>query len=365
MPVYKYRNNKGLFYLVKVSLSGKQYMKRGFSSRKEASIWETAFLAKDGEDISVSVLFASYLDWYRRSFKSSSFHTLERMFSNHFSFFLECHKKVTFLSLSCFSDWWKNICKDPSLKDKNLYLTYLKKVFSFGRDYFGVTNRNVYRLPLYHDYSEQVAKSKRIVSSEEFFRVLGFAPAKFQLVFMAAYLFGLRIGEVRGLLVRNVDLENGKLFVLGQCQYVKGKNVLTSTKSKSSTRFYVLPRFFLEALGNWIRDNSLKADDFLFFGVSRKDPVSQVSINRCLHSCQEKAGVVYFPFHSFRKSSASFLNDEGINGKWIAEFLGHSSDEVTKKYYLGSTDEKLGKISSLLDSRFSEGFEKSFRKETK
>ena len=35
MPIYKYKNSKGqVMYYLKVSYKGKQYMKRGFASKK-------------------------------------------------------------------------------------------------------------------------------------------------------------------------------------------------------------------------------------------------------------------------------------------------------------------------------------------
>jgi integrase len=345
--------------MVKTFSNGVQFLKRGFGSKADAFRYEAMINDRGVSDLRCGVLFSSYLDWYKKSYKFTSFDRVSKLVHNHFGCFMESDCRVSSLGYSFFQKWWDGICKDDSLHDKNFYLSFLRKVFDFSKTYFEVSNKYVYRLPLYHDYSEHKVVVKRIVSSDDFFRMLSFANRYFSVLFMLAFLLGLRIGEVRGLLAGDFEADKGRLLIKGQCQYNNGKNVLTSTKSRNSTRYYVLPRFFCAVLRDWISDNSLADDDFVFFGRSHDQPVSQVSVNRHLHSYQRMAGISFFPFHSFRKTSATFLNEQGIGGKWIADYLGHSSEAVTKEYYIGDTESKKREIAGILDARFASGFEKN------
>jgi integrase len=135
-----------------------------------------------------------------------------------------------------------------------------------------------------------------------------------------------------------------------------GDDELTFPKSKKSVRVIYLPDFLFLKVRSWICDNSLSGKNFLFFGRSHSEAVGINTVYRFLKSYQKKSGLPEFRFHSFRKSEASLLNDSGLSGEVIRDYLGHDSFETTKEYYLGDSDEKKEKIRDLLQSKLSKLF---------
>jgi integrase len=55
------------------------------------------------------------------------------------------------------------------------------------------------------------------------------------------------------------------------------------------------------------------------------------------------AGVPYHPFHSIRKSTASYLKRSGVSAR---KQLGHSSEEMAENHYY---DERITGVESALD----------------
>lgn len=80
-------------------------------------------------------------------------------------------------------------------------------------------------------------------------------------------------------------------------------------------------------------------------------------VYREFHRLRDLAGLPSdLRFHVLRKSEASLLNDMGLSGEVIRNYLGHGSFETTKEYYIGDSVEKRRELSEILDSRFSDLF---------
>jgi len=155
-----------------------------------------------------------------------------------------------------------------------------------------------------------------------------------------------------GIQVKSVDF-NSKVLIINQQATIKcltsEKSRLTSPKTKNSNRFYLLPDNVLWLLQKIISKKHLKDQNFVFYGIKKTQPIGESTVNRKLKELQKKAELPKFRFHTFRKSEASLLNDKGLSGETIKDYLGHDSFNTTKEYYLGDNSEKKEEIRGLLN----------------
>lgn len=135
------------------------------------------------------------------------------------------------------------------------------------------------------------------------------------------YGSGLRVGEVAGLSVGSVDLDRGRVLVLG-----KG----------SREREVPISDFAAEAISEYLRSaRPLMAPSGsmgLFFNL-RKKPFSTRDIRRSMERYAERLlpGRRVSP-HTLRHSFATHLLEGGADIRAVQELLGHASLATTQRY---------------------------------
>ena len=88
-----------------------------------------------------------------------------------------------------------------------------------------------------------------------------------------------------------------------------------------------------------IDKNNLIEENFIFFGLKKKDPLSCNAIYNKLKKWSEIVGYHLKP-HLFRHSAVSQLYANKVPLEVIKSLVGHSSVEITKDVYLHQTKEK-------------------------
>jgi integrase len=136
---------------------------------------------------------------------------------------------------------------------------------------------------------------------------------------------GERIGAVLELRWSEVDLERHTLTFLAATR--KGhRETITSPITPQLAKMLAMQRGApSERVWPWVEDR-----EFL-------------SIYGSLRVLCRTAGVPYHPFHSIRKSTASYLKKAGVSAK---KQLGHSSEEMAETHYY---DEEITGRESNLD----------------
>lgn len=359
MPVYRYRTRKGLRYFFKVSVEGVQYLKRGFESRRLASKAETAFVADFAsfhKRIRFSSLLDSFLGYYSKKVKDSTFYSYRLRAAKYYSRIPD--KWVDQLRYSDFYKWMDTVKPSKFLLEK--FIGDLSNIFEYCKIYFGIENLEYRKIMLPKDWSIPKAPSEKFILSVNQFRKLYSVidDSFYRLLFLFEFVCGLRISELAGIQIDCIDMGRKSVFIRQQmCQHLgTGDSELTFPKSRKSVRVIYLPDFLFLKVSSLIEDNSLEGKDFLFFGRSHSEAIGINTVYRFLKEYQRKSGLPEFRFHSFRKSEASLLNDSGLSGDVIRDYLGHDSFETTKEYYLGDSDEKKEKIRALLQSKLSDYF---------
>lgn len=139
---------------------------------------------------------------------------------------------------------------------------------------------------------------------------------KHRLLLMAAYSCALRVGELVGLRVKDIDYARNVVWIRAG----KGKK---DRRVPLSRRL----RTALEAeLGK-------RQEGFVFVGSGGKGHLSKRSAELVFHKACEKAGLEHRgAVHSLRHSLATHLLEHGTDLRVIQEFLGHARSTTTEIY---------------------------------
>ena len=299
------------------------------------------------------VAVAGWLSYESKKVKISTFYKY-RLFAKKYLLLIPSRFLVSSISFQYLDSFFSKLSGSVALK--NRVLCYVGKVFDFCSLFYDVSNFAYRKVVLLKDYSIRLPKEDYVLSVADFTKFYSCVPDGFwKVYFLLEFVCGFRINEIRGLRVCDLKLSDSLLVLDHQCtsKLGVGKAVLISPKTSSSCRVYVLPSFLVERLNGFVLSNGLSGSDFLFAGRSKEVPIGDTAVYSVLHSVQAKAGLPRFVFHSFRKSEASYLNEIGISDDDIKNWLGHSSYEITKKYYIRNTDERKRAIANALDSKLS------------
>ena len=154
---------------------------------------------------------------------------------------------------------------------------------------------------------------------------------------------GLRVGEICGLCWEDIDFENQLLHVQKTVQRVafyRGKKrtqlISGSPKSQTSMREIPLPAFLLTILKKRKEKNSCSQTAPVFPGRKKgyRDPrIMQKRISTICHSL----GIHGIHMHTLRHTFATRCLEKGIGYEVLCELLGHSSPQITLRYYAHCT----------------------------
>lgn len=146
---------------------------------------------------------------------------------------------------------------------------------------------------------------------------------------------GLGIGEVLGLLWRDVDLDAATLEVNATVIRLTGQGLVRKPKPKSTAgeREMDLPAWCVAILRE-LEDKGVDPDEPVF-GTVDGGLLDPRNVHRWLKDAREAVGLDWVTAHSWRKTSATVLDESGATARMIADRLGHSRVSMTLDTYLG------------------------------
>ena len=159
---------------------------------------------------------------------------------------------------------------------------------------------------------------------------------KHKAILFTAYGAGLRVSEVVGLKLSDVDSDRMQIFV----ERAKGKK----------DRYVMLSPLVLDVLRAYIKESKPRPTTYVFEGTEAGIPYSVKSAQKVFQLAREKAGIKkHISFHGLRHSFATHLLEKGVDVRYIKDLLGHFSIKTTERY-LHVKKEQLINILSPLDS---------------
>ena len=146
---------------------------------------------------------------------------------------------------------------------------------------------------------------------------------------------GLRRSELLGLRWADFDTEAGFVTVSGKLVRVAGEGLewIAVTKSAAGLRTLPLPRFAVEMLAARREVPYLGGQPMVFPSTAGtwRDPNN---FGKQWRAAREDLGVPEVTTHSFRKTVATLIDDEGLSARVGADQLGHSHVSMTQDVYM-------------------------------
>lgn len=149
--------------------------------------------------------------------------------------------------------------------------------------------------------------------------------------FLLLGIYGMRRGEVLGLRVRDIDVEEGVIRVRQQLQQIDNEIQIGPVKTDAGQRDLplILPvRDALEAM-----DRSAPTNGDLVFTSTNGQPMWPRNFVKVFHRLREDAGLRRITVHDLRHSAATLLKNVGTPARDAQLILGHAHISTTQQIY--------------------------------
>lgn len=163
---------------------------------------------------------------------------------------------------------------------------------------------------------------------------------------------GLRVGEVCGLMWRDVDFDKSIITVRRTVQRIQNGTHSTSLiadtpKSRTSQRSIPVPTFIMKLL----RDSRSNDNCYILSGSDHI--IEPRTLQRRFKSILKKVDLPSVNYHSLRHAFATNCLQAGFDVKTLSEILGHASVETTLNRYVHTSMERKIACMALLEPAMS------------
>ena len=160
---------------------------------------------------------------------------------------------------------------------------------------------------------------------------------------------GLRISELLALRWQDYDAAAATLTVSGKVVRAKGQGLrrFDEAKSDAGLRTIPLPRLAVEAL-NARRSRAFVGEQETIFASAAGSLRDPNNFAKQWRTVRDELGVSEVTTHSFRKSVATLIDEEGMSARVGADHLGHSNVSMTQDKYM-ARGRVHGEVAALLD----------------
>ena len=153
------------------------------------------------------------------------------------------------------------------------------------------------------------------------------------IVFMAT---GMRISELLGLRWQDFDERAGMLSITGKLVRAAGKGLVRvddETKTAAGRRTIPLPKFAVLILSRR-RGRPYLGEQTMIFPSTAGTWRDPDNFRARWRKVRDQLGVPDVTSHSFRKSLATLIDDEGLSARIGADHLGHARVSETQDTYM-------------------------------
>ena len=336
MAVYKDKN-KNTWYVSKRYTdwdgSKKRLFKRGFQTKREALEYELSFVSRISDN--QKMLFKDFIPIYfedlekrvRKNTMITKKNIIEIKIRPYFDELRLCDitpKEVM---------RWQNQMLDGKKKNGKSYAgdtlikmhAQLSAILNHACKYYGLRTNAAAQTGC---FKVKTKKEQQFWTLDEYRKFVDAVSDKTlsYICFEVLFWCGLRLGELRALTKKDIDLVNQTIQIDKSLQIIEGETVITDPKTEMSIRTIDLPDFLCDELKNYM-DHLYKVneDDLLF-------PVSKSYLHHeMLRGCK-LSGVKVIRIHDLRHSHITMLIENGYSAKDVGSRAGHSAERITFKY---------------------------------
>lgn len=271
--------------------------------------------------------------------------------------------------------------KDINVRVLEKFYSYLKNEFISDRtkkhisnttiqSYYCIIN-NMFEQAIKWGYiknnpNSKIEKPKRerkeieVYSKEEVIQLLECLKnesLKYQAIIYMALDLGCREGELVGLTWNDIDFKTRAVTINKTIQNLNGKAIEKETKTINSDRKVFITETTLKILKEYQKDQKerrLKLGDKWgnskrVFTTEMGNDIHHDTPYQILKNIIKKYGLKDIKFHALRHTNASLKIREGLQTQIISKSLGHSSIDITHKYYSHFFEEEFEEMSNVLE----------------
>lgn len=332
------------FYYTDYEGNRKQAFKRGFTTKKEALEYEREFLAKT--EFQVTITFNQLIELYmadiKHRIKETTFNLRKIIITQRIQKFFNKQAicDITPADVRIFQN--QLIAGGYSQTYLKLIHSTLSSIFNFAVKFYKLKENPCHK-------AGSIGKTRtqmNIWTLEEFRKVADQCKEKrydIYTILNVLFFTGMRIGELKALTYKDIDLENKVINVNKTLVRIKGKDVATTPKTESSNRKILIDDNLVEILKVYCsKIYDLEDTTRLFLS-------DETNIRKLMKFFARSAGVKIIRIHDLRHSHASLLIYLGVNPLAISKRLGHDNLETTLRVYSHLYQDSAKKIVELLD----------------
>ncbi|PAF13660.1 hypothetical protein CHH59_12480 [Shouchella clausii] len=177
-------------------------------------------------------------------------------------------------------------------------------------------------------------------------KALNQQPTQWRLLILGAFLGGLRRGEIVALEIKDCDFKNNSIMIDENIPAkINGRHLLKSPKNETSMRRIKMPEWYMKELHDyatktwkkqrWDAGTTWKAPEDRQFLFHKGDgvPYHPNTPTARWRKFLEDNGFRYIKLHGLRHTSATYLLEQGLTTRAVAERLGHRNERTLLTTY--------------------------------
>lgn len=271
--------------------------------------------------------------------------------------------------------------KDINVKILDNFYAYLKKEYISDKTHKHISNTTIqHYYTLINNILEQAVKWEyikenpnrkidkpqrnrteiEVFSKEEVIQLLECLknePLKYQAIIYLALDLGCREGELTALTWEDINLKTREVTINKSIQIVKGKKFEKETKTLNSDRKLFISETTLNVLKRYKNEQNQKrlllgnkwGNSKRVFTTEIGNDIHHDTPYSILKRVLRKYDLKDIKFHALRHTNASLKISEGIQPQIISRSLGHSSIQITDKYYSHFYEKEFKDMSNTLE----------------
>lgn len=180
----------------------------------------------------------------------------------------------------------------------------------------------------------------------EILELLQSEPLKFRTMITLFLYSGMRRGEMCGLTWGDIDFSTGVIDINKSSLYLPTKGIFDdTTKNKTSNRSIKIPRFVLELLQEWKKEQTLlcmrsgtawkgtRGSACKVFTQDSGKPIHPDTVTDSFRKFIQKNNLPSACVHSLRHTNATLMIASGIDIRTVSKRLGHAQTSTTSNIY--------------------------------
>ncbi len=167
-------------------------------------------------------------------------------------------------------------------------------------------------------------KEQRYFRPNEMLQIINAVNGQWKVLFSTLASTGLRCGEAFGLHVQDLDLATGRIYV--RRSIWNGQEV--SVKTKQGYRAVNIEPALVQMLAAHLGGRK----GGRVFQTRNGTPFCKSNVRRKLNQVLKKLNLAPAGLHAFRHGRVSILQENGVPGDLVKEWVGHSNLRTTSRY---------------------------------